>query len=466
MDKKNILKKEIVIGLVILFVGTSALPTLGSYDTMKITSSNTCRGNTLYVGGSGPGNFSTIQAAVNAAQNGDTVFVYDDSSPYYGPVVVNKSINLIGEDKNTTIIDSYGVYIPADGVMIRGFTVQNTYAYGISLYGDYVTVTDMILRGHYLEGISVHDTMHTNIVGNIIVNNSYGIYFYYEYSNVTITENVLIGNMVGVSFDYSPVPRDAYIYHNNFINNYFQAVDDYDFQYHHWDNGYPSGGNYWDNYAGLDHFYGPSQNEQGADGIGDTAHPIPYYGRTFDRYPFMTPDRWEETCPVLSFVTLTNENMPGLTTCPAGDGPAYQYMKVTVKNYDGLPLSGVPADAFDVMVASSGAIWYGDLSCRWIPVDAQTNMNGEIRFELVGGTSIIGSISIMAAVRGVQLHDIDMLSCKSLDYDTNGVVNLADFVTFGSDYGTTHWRSDFNWDGRVSLSDFVLFGQHYGHHHS
>jgi len=62
-------------------------------------------GNTLYVGGSGPNNYTKIQEAIDNAGDGDTVFVYDASSPYYENLVINSSINLIGEDKNTTVID-------------------------------------------------------------------------------------------------------------------------------------------------------------------------------------------------------------------------------------------------------------------------------------------------------------------------------------------------------------------------
>lgn len=50
----------------------------------------------LYVGGSGPGNYTTIQLAVNNANTGDTVYVYDDSSPYYEHVDINTSIHFIG----------------------------------------------------------------------------------------------------------------------------------------------------------------------------------------------------------------------------------------------------------------------------------------------------------------------------------------------------------------------------------
>ena len=48
------------------------------------------RGDTLYVGGNGPGNYSTIQEAIDDASDGNTVYVYDDSSPYYENVEVDK----------------------------------------------------------------------------------------------------------------------------------------------------------------------------------------------------------------------------------------------------------------------------------------------------------------------------------------------------------------------------------------
>ena len=59
--------------------------------------------NILYVGGSGPGNYTTIQSAIDAANPGDTVFVYNGI--YYENVVLNKNyITLTGENKETTTI--------------------------------------------------------------------------------------------------------------------------------------------------------------------------------------------------------------------------------------------------------------------------------------------------------------------------------------------------------------------------
>jgi hypothetical protein len=54
-----------------------------------------------------------------------------------------------------------------------------------------------------------------------------------------------------------------------------------------WDDGYPSGGNYWSDYAGIDVFSGPYQNITSYDGIGDTPYIID--ANNTDRYPLMNP---------------------------------------------------------------------------------------------------------------------------------------------------------------------------------
>jgi hypothetical protein len=73
------------------------------------------------------------------------------------------------------------------------------------------------------------------------------------------------------------------IYHNNFINNYQNAKDSCT---NNWDNGYPSGGNYWSDYIGNDNYRGLIQMIPGSDGIGDTSYSIDD-GSNQDRYPFM-----------------------------------------------------------------------------------------------------------------------------------------------------------------------------------
>lgn len=168
--------------------------------------------------------------------------------------------------------------------------------------------------------------------------------------------------------------------------------------------------------------------------------------------------------PNLSFVSLTNESAPGLATCPDGDGPEYDYIKVTVRNSSGQPVAGIPANQVQIVASpKAGTKYHGSFACTVTPVDAQTNANGEIRFKVSGGTSIAGEIQIQAIVSGVAINDLDILPCNSFDILVDGTVDLSDFVKFAEDYAGTNARSDFDWDGSVGLPDFTMFASHYAH---
>lgn len=113
------MKKILTIAIILLFLGSSLTVSAHSQNSIKVTS-----GNWFYVGGSGPGNYSTIQAAINASSDGDTVFVYEHSSPYQENVIIDKGIVLIGENLNTEIINN-GIHtvmtIEHDNVKISTF---------------------------------------------------------------------------------------------------------------------------------------------------------------------------------------------------------------------------------------------------------------------------------------------------------------------------------------------------------
>lgn len=53
-----------------------------------------------------PEDYPTIQEGINAANPGDIIFVSSDT--YYEHVIVNKTVSLMGEGKETTIIDGNG----------------------------------------------------------------------------------------------------------------------------------------------------------------------------------------------------------------------------------------------------------------------------------------------------------------------------------------------------------------------
>jgi len=97
----------------------------------------------------GTADFHTIQEAINAANTGDTVYVRNGT--YYEHIVINKTISLTGENKNTTIIDGNKaetvVKTTANNVTISGFTIQNG-EIGIDLNSNSNTITSNIISSN------------------------------------------------------------------------------------------------------------------------------------------------------------------------------------------------------------------------------------------------------------------------------------------------------------------------------
>jgi parallel beta-helix repeat protein len=206
----KIIKKKLTgILFCMLMIVSAIIPVSGTTLTEK-ASQILVIGNTLYVGGSGPNNYTKIQDAINASSNGDTVFVYDDSSPYYENIEINISISLIGEDKNTTIIDganiSDGVNITVDNVTVMGFTIQNCNGSGICLCSNYNRITDNILTENYY-GIAIdlrnpsvnlsQSTGNNTITNNYIIRDGAGIFLVGEGNN-TIRGNIISQTEMGI----------------------------------------------------------------------------------------------------------------------------------------------------------------------------------------------------------------------------------------------------------------------------
>ena len=153
------MKQQIMILIVTVFLLLASLSfvSISNAEDMVIAS-----GNILYVGGSGPGNYSNIQDAVDDANPGDTVFVYSGTYDNGISIYVNKSINLIGENQDTTVIDGNksrcGIIITANGTTVSDFKIQNCsgscYPYGCSgifVYNSYYIVSDISIINCRLE---------------------------------------------------------------------------------------------------------------------------------------------------------------------------------------------------------------------------------------------------------------------------------------------------------------------------
>jgi len=301
------MKRILTIGVILLFIGSISSST--GFNVSEQANTAISNGKTLYVGGSGPGNYTKIQDAIDNASDGDTVFVYNDSSPYYEyPIIINKSINLIGEDRESTIIygtenewEIYIIIVEHDYVNISSFSINNaSEGSAITLwYADYVRISNCIIDVNgYGNGTWIPSPNNYTIIENCTyMNAGIGIYHYYGYNN-KYTDNVIVKNSwYGILLRNSLSSgknfimrnnicnnglglflgvKSNYIYHNNFIDNTRQAWDN---KNNTWDKGYSSGGNYWSDYTG---------NDSDGDGIGDTPYPIPG-GDNEDRYPLMEP---------------------------------------------------------------------------------------------------------------------------------------------------------------------------------
>jgi parallel beta-helix repeat protein len=282
--------------------------------------------------------FFSIQQAINAAENGSTVYV--SSGVYYERIIVNKTVSLVGENASATIIDGQNVTtvveIVADNVSISGFTIRYS-GWGWTKSGVYVHYADNCEIKNNIFFTNCHNirlnfSRWSRVTGNVIDGNGYGIRLlnsenclaadnnvsnciggvHLEYAtNCTVRRNFLVKNDQGVRF-YSPctynrvfeniVCNNTYdgmitdmpgnstllynsFFHNSFINNTYPFI--YRLSGNFWDNGYPLGGNYWDRYNGTDIFSGENQNVTGYDGVGDVPYALGLTDK--DRYPLMHP---------------------------------------------------------------------------------------------------------------------------------------------------------------------------------
>jgi len=268
---------------------------------------------TWTVDDNGPADFPTIQEAINAANPGDYIYVINGT--YVENVVVNKTVWLVAQQQNITIIDGNEagtvISVTADNVIVSGFTIQNSSSSpGLGIYGIYLNDSEgsVINNNNLTDNICnivlnnsnnneiIHNTMLTyadcglnltnsndnDIALNLILDNKVGISLGEGSSGNNITRNeIKLSSQCGILANSS----GNIIFHNKFINNVKQVLTD---SINTWDNSTTpgaSGGNYWSDY--LTRY--PSAKEIGNSGIGDTPYVIDE--SNIDIYPlFRSPD--------------------------------------------------------------------------------------------------------------------------------------------------------------------------------
>ncbi len=206
---------------IVLFIGTCIVSVSSQERDSPL---GLDEGTWLYVGGSGLGNYTKIQDAINNASEGDSIFVY--SGWYMENILINKSIDLIGQDEHTTIIAggnrSVIIKIRDCQVEFSGFTVQNyngTNIMGMEIIGSWSShIHDNIIKSCDI-GMLISDMESSLISHNTIQDCLNGMYIGII-GNVTISWNRIEGNGngTGIEFFLSTLFKN-YIIRNSFVNH-------------------------------------------------------------------------------------------------------------------------------------------------------------------------------------------------------------------------------------------------------
>jgi parallel beta-helix repeat protein len=308
---------------------------------------------TWYVDDDGGADFTTIQAAIDAAAEGDTIIVKDGT---YNENLEVYTSNLVIQSENgraTTIIQAAdpeldGIFILADDITIDGFTVYGVtaeYYGGITLYGDDAPdgeITGCVIKNNDCSNndcgmmlFTGHDnTFENNIAGNCTM----GLYLGSATNNL-VTKNTFSGNEYGVALDYSTLNP---LYLNNFVNNTTAHVGDASpnsssggiwdssptpMTYSYGGSEYTSYmGNYWNDYAGTD---------ADGNGIGDTSYQAFADPAEYDDYPLMGPlENYSDITPG----SPTPETPTGSGSAMVSGEVAENYISITAPDFLDMPL--------------------------------------------------------------------------------------------------------------------------------
>ena len=298
---------------------------------------------------------------------------------------------------NRIVQDNGGIGVSGANNTVSGNLISGSTSWGMVLLGTVNSVVSGNTVTQSNGGIDLDDSFEDTVSANNVTGNGGGIGLDYECFNDTVSSNVVsenayngiggggcsndtvsfnnvTGNVAaGIMFRSNPgtsfgnivfgnsVVGNGYgivlndlgndtVYHNSFINN-TQQVAISGSEGDTWDEGYPSGGNYWSDYSGTDVYSGPYQNVTGSDGIGDTPYVID--ANNTDHYPLMNPYSTGSFSATIS---------PGSTTLIAGRS---QLFSSTVSGgtlpyryqwfINGTPVSGAIDSAWTFTSSSVGS---------------------------------------------------------------------------------------------------------------
>jgi parallel beta-helix repeat protein len=239
------------------------------------------------------------------------LYIYNSNDNIYRDnILLNNGFNIIG-DPTGDIIQRNTISGGGFGIWTSGSTYNEVSSNEFSSLTFAMALYDVenwkIYNNNFHDNpnaIFIWSSNGNNISGNNISNNGMGIYAGISNSN-NFTYNIFSHNQDGLSLSgvFDDQPENNMVFHNSFISNTNQSTDTSDNK-NQWDNGYPSGGNYWDDYSGMDLYNGPNQDVFGSDGIGDSSYIIDSNSR--DNYPLKKPYGEDVIPPEIELISPGN----------------------------------------------------------------------------------------------------------------------------------------------------------------
>jgi thermitase len=294
------------------------------------------------------------------------------------------------------------------------------------------------ITGNALWGVALYESSNTIISLNNISNNEGGVSLSYSSNNTISLNNIIENEKYGMNNWLSP---DNVIFHNNFANKGGQA---YSYEcVNKWDDGYPSGGNYWSDYAGVD---------ANGDGIGDTPYIIDE--KNIDQYPLIRPYEWPHD------VGIAN---PSTSKTIVGQGYSVN-ISATIKNY------GKQTETFNItfqvglikIQVQTITLTAGNST----PLILTWNTDG---FDYGPYLLIVSLDTVSGEIYTVDnIFTVHVLVTIPGDISGDFNASLTDLVilagAYGCKSGDVEWNpnADIDNNGKVGLSDLVILARNYG----
>jgi len=202
--------KITAVSLIIFLVAELIMITNVSAEQIVLTHNE----GQIIVDKNGNGDYKTIQEAINNVQPGSTVYVR--KGEYSEIIEIKKQISLIGEDKDSTLINpiseknKYAICLGAPGIKIQGLSIKNgapgLYTSGIRVTSSKTEISDCNI---YDTPVGIAIWTSNNIIDNcnfwgcsdegiVLLGSSYS-----ECNNNKITNCIFRDNCDGIELQYS-----------------------------------------------------------------------------------------------------------------------------------------------------------------------------------------------------------------------------------------------------------------------